>query len=87
VGRSINSEIVRGRLNRAVELLTQTPLELKVVAQKAGFGSTSYMHDVFREKLGRTPSSYRARHHGAAADSVAHSSLARTASRRGNGDI
>jgi LacI family transcriptional regulator len=62
VGRTINNEIVRVRLNRAAELLTETQLELKVVAQKAGFGSTSYMHDVFREKLGRTPGEYRNGH-------------------------
>lgn len=59
VGRSINNEIVRVRLNRAVQLLCETELELKVVAQKAGFVSTSYMSAVFREKIGRTPGSYR----------------------------
>jgi LacI family transcriptional regulator len=59
VGRSVNNEIVRVRLNRAVQLLCETGLELKGVAIKAGFGSTSYMSAVFREKLGRTPGSYR----------------------------
>ena len=62
VGRTVNDEIVRVRLNRAVELLSATELELKVIAQKAGFGSPSYMGAVFREKLGRTPGSYRAAH-------------------------
>jgi LacI family transcriptional regulator len=60
VGRSINNEIIRVRLNRAVELLAETKLELKQVARKAGFVSTSYMSAVFRERLGRTPGSYRA---------------------------
>jgi len=59
VGRTINDEIVRLRLNRAVELLSATDLELKAIAYKAGFGSPSYMGAVFREKLGRTPGSYR----------------------------
>jgi LacI family transcriptional regulator len=59
VGRTINDEIIRVRLNRAVELLSATPLALKVIAYKAGFGSPSYMGSVFREKLGRTPGSYR----------------------------
>ena len=59
VRRSINNEIVRVRLNRAVQLLCETGLELKVIAQKAGFVSTSYMSAVFRDKLGRTPGSYR----------------------------
>ena len=60
VGRSVNDEIVRVRLNRAVSLLCETQMELKAIAQKAGFGSPSYMGAVFREKLGRTPGSYRA---------------------------
>jgi LacI family transcriptional regulator len=59
VGRSINSEIVRLRINRAIELITETSLELKVIAQKAGFGTQSYMNAVFQEKLGKTPGSYR----------------------------
>jgi transcriptional regulator GlxA family with amidase domain len=59
VCRSVINEIVRVRLNRAVQLLCETGLELKGVALKAGFGSTSYMSAVFREKLGRTPGSYR----------------------------
>ena len=61
VGRSINNEIVRIRLNRAVELLCQTELAIKVIAHKAGFGSTAYMSAVFREKLNRTPTSFRTR--------------------------
>ena len=59
VGRSINSEIVRLRINRAIELLTETELELKVVAQRAGFGTQSYMNAVFQEKVGKTPGSFR----------------------------
>jgi len=59
VNRSINNEIVRVRLNRAVQLICETDLALKVIAEKAGFVSTSYMSAVFREKLGRTPGSYR----------------------------
>lgn len=59
VGRSINSEIVRLRINRAIELLTETALELKVVAQRAGFGTQSYMSAVFQAKVGKTPGSFR----------------------------
>ncbi|HYO09869.1 MAG TPA: DNA-binding transcriptional regulator, partial [Tepidisphaeraceae bacterium] len=59
VGRSINNEIVRLRVNRAIGLLTETALELKVVAQKAGFGTQSYMNAVFHAKLGKTPGSFR----------------------------
>ena len=59
MGRSINEEIGRVRLNRAVELLTDTTLTLKVVADRAGFGTQIYMNAVFKAKLGRTPGSYR----------------------------
>jgi LacI family transcriptional regulator len=59
IGRSINSEIVRLRINRAIELLTETSLELKVVAQRAGFGTQSYMTAVFQAKVGKTPGSFR----------------------------
>jgi AraC-like DNA-binding protein len=34
-------------------------LELKAIAQKAGFGSQAYMTAVFRSKLDCTPGSYR----------------------------
>ncbi len=59
VGRTINSEILRIRLNTAVQLLSETDLPIKIVAVRAGFGSTSYMSAVFREKLGKTPGSFR----------------------------
>lgn len=59
VGRTINNEIIRLRLNRAIELLTHTELEMKQIAHKAGFGSQSYMNAVFQMKLGKTPGSYR----------------------------
>ena len=59
VGRSINAEIVRLRINRAIELLTETELELKVVARRAGFGTQSYMNAVFKDRLNKTPGSFR----------------------------
>jgi LacI family transcriptional regulator len=59
VGRSVNEEIVRLRLAKAVELLSSTQMELKAIAVKTGFNSQSYMSAVFREKLNVTPGSYR----------------------------
>lgn len=58
-GRSIHQEITRMRLNHAVELLTRTDLQLKVIAGKSGFGTQSYMSTVFRTELNRTPKSFR----------------------------
>jgi LacI family transcriptional regulator len=63
VGRSINNEIVRVKLNRAMELLTETSLELKAIAYKTGFGSQAYMNAVFQEKLGQTPGMFRRERH------------------------
>lgn len=59
LGRSVNDEIVRLRLNRAIELLSETKLEIKLIAPRCGFSSQSYMTSVFRQRLGRTPGSYR----------------------------
>ena len=59
LGKTVNEEIVRLRINKAIELLSGTPLELKVIAHRCGFGSQSYMTAVFRSKLGVTPGSYR----------------------------
>jgi LacI family transcriptional regulator len=59
LGRTMNDEIVRLRINRAIELLTETELELKMVAKRAGFGSQSYMNAVFKSRLGKTPGSFR----------------------------
>jgi LacI family transcriptional regulator len=59
VGRSVNDELVRLRINRAIELLSETELALKAVAQRAGFGSQSYMTAVFQSKIGKTPGSFR----------------------------
>lgn len=59
MGRSINEELTRVRVNKAVELLSLSQLELKQIAAKAGFGSVSYMCTVFQRTLGRTPRSFR----------------------------
>ncbi|WP_428937264.1 substrate-binding domain-containing protein [Fontivita pretiosa] len=59
VGRSIHDEIVRVRLNRAVELLCATELKLETIAARTGFNTASYMGAVFRRLLGMTPGCYR----------------------------
>ncbi len=60
LGRSPHSEIVRVRLERVKQLLRKTDLPLVVVAEKAGFRHAAYMSTVFKEKVGKSPSSYRA---------------------------
>ena len=61
IHRTIHQEIERVRVERAKELLATTNLEIKQVAQQAGFRCVSYMTRVFRRVLDETPAHYRAR--------------------------
>ncbi|GIW76115.1 MAG: hypothetical protein KatS3mg104_1178 [Phycisphaerae bacterium] len=61
INRSIKDEILRIRLNRAIEMLSLTDIEPKKIAAQVGFRTQSYMESVFRVRLGRTPGSYRSR--------------------------
>lgn len=59
VGRSIHAEILRCRLNRAIQLLQLTDWPIPQVAEAAGFNSHSYFAAVVRRHLGMTPLQYR----------------------------
>lgn len=59
LGRTILSEIQRVRLQRAKRLLYETDLPLPQVAESAGFGTPSYLVQVFRQCMGITPARYR----------------------------
>jgi LacI family transcriptional regulator len=59
LGRTILSEIQRIRLQRAKRLLAESDLPLPVVAESAGFGTPSYMVQIFRDRVGMTPAKYR----------------------------
>ena len=59
LGRTILSEIQRIRLERAKRLLLETDLPLPAVAESAGFGTPSYLVQVFRQNVGITPARYR----------------------------
>lgn len=59
VGRSIHAEIQRVRLQRAKRLLLETDLPMPKVAAASGYGSASYLGQVFRHVLGMTPAKYR----------------------------
>jgi LacI family transcriptional regulator len=60
VGRSLHDEILRIRLESSQRLLTTTVMPLKEVAARSGFRRADYLSSVFREKLGCSPSEYRA---------------------------
>ena len=59
VGRTVHAEIQRVRLERAKQLLTETDLPIPKVAEATGYGSASYLGQVFRQSLGITPARFR----------------------------
>lgn len=59
LGRTINAERLRKRLERCAELLRNTNWTTKRVAHSAGFPSPSYMHRVFLREYGLTPRQFR----------------------------
>jgi LacI family transcriptional regulator len=60
-GRMPHEEIVRTRIQRVKELLTQTDLPLYTVADRTGFKHVEYMSVVFKKKVGMPPSEFRER--------------------------
>ncbi len=59
MGRTVHAEIQRVRLERAKQLLTETDLPVPKIAEATGYGSASYLGQVFRQALGTTPARYR----------------------------
>lgn len=66
VGRSLHDEILRVRLETSQHLLTSSRMPLKEVATRSGFRRADYLSSVYREKLGMSPSEYRAKYRGKA---------------------
>lgn len=59
LGRSVHDEIVRVQMRKAQELLRETDLPLRTVAEKAGFKHQEYMGAVFKSRISMTPGQYR----------------------------
>jgi LacI family transcriptional regulator len=59
LGRMPHEEIVRTRIQRVKELLTQTDLPLYTIAQRTGFKHVEYMSVVFKKRTGLPPSQFR----------------------------
>ena len=58
-GRTPKAEIVRTQLHRVMQLLAETDLPLKQIADKAGFEHPEYMSTAFKKRTGLTPGQYR----------------------------
>lgn len=59
VGHGVLEEIQRCRYARAVRLLVETDLPVKVIVDRAGFGSHEHLRRLFRKFGGMTPDAYR----------------------------
>jgi LacI family transcriptional regulator len=58
--RSPKEEILRVRLNRAKQLLTETDFPLALVAEKVGLEHPEYFSVIFKKKIQLTPAEFRA---------------------------
>jgi LacI family transcriptional regulator len=59
LGRSLNDEIQRLRLEKAKQLLSETDWPLSKVAELAGYADCSYLHQIFKRQVGMTPARFR----------------------------
>lgn len=64
VGRSIDQEIRRVRIQKAQRLLHTTDMSMAEVASRSGFPSAQRLTAVFTRLVGESPTSYRARLRG-----------------------
>jgi len=66
LGRSVNAEFQRRRLEKACELITMTDLPIGEVAGSMGYNSHTHFGRAFRAAYGVTPAAYRSTHHSSA---------------------
>ena len=60
LGRTPHEEILRVRLSRVKQLLTETDLPLEQIAERSGFPHVEYLSVAFRREVGMPPSQFRA---------------------------
>jgi LacI family transcriptional regulator len=60
LGYSPKDEILRVRLNRAKQLLAETELPLTLIAEKVGLEHVEHFSRIFKNRVGMTPSAFRA---------------------------
>lgn len=59
VGRTINNEITRLRLEKATQLLRHSKQNVSQIAAATGFSRVNQLHRIFRAHTGLTPSQFR----------------------------
>jgi LacI family transcriptional regulator len=60
LGRSPKEEILRVRLSRARQLLSETKFSMSLIAEKIGLEHPEYFNVIFKKKIGVTPGQFRA---------------------------
>lgn len=65
LGRTIHQEIRRVQIERAKELLSESQMPIKKVAQEAGCKTAQYLTRVFHAATGETPAAFRRGRHRA----------------------
>jgi LacI family transcriptional regulator len=60
LGHTPHEEIIRVRMNRVKEMLTETDLSLADIAQRTGFEHVEYLSVAFKKREGMPPKRYRA---------------------------
>lgn len=63
MGQSFTDVLNQMRIDRAVELLTASQKDLKIIALECGFPDQSYFTKVFRRVRGATPAEFRRQYH------------------------
>jgi LacI family transcriptional regulator len=61
LGRSPKDEILRVRLNRVKQLLTETDFPLSLIAEKVGMEHVEHLSRIFKNRTGIAPSEFRSR--------------------------
>ena len=59
LGRTPHEELLRCRLERAKQLLSETELPVKAIAERVGVGNAEYLSVLFRRLAGCTPMEFR----------------------------
>jgi AraC-like DNA-binding protein len=59
LGMSVNEYLVRYRITRAIQLLSDTDESVLQIGFVCGFGSSSRFYDLFKKRTGKTPLHFR----------------------------
>ena len=59
LGRGVNAEIRRKRLEECQKFLLKTDLTVEMIAEKTGFSNKRYLHKAFKKAFQMTPRQYR----------------------------